>query len=386
MRTAFVVSALAFIAPALSAPTVVPIIKRAGPVKPNSYIVKLKDDASNETWSKLAEAMGQSGSSMTHDYRPLMNAFAGNLLGSGLSVLQNSKDVEYIEQDSIVSIDHGDDDSGFDLASSANVQPREPLAARTDAPVCDTKIVTVYGIDTGIYKEHNCFGGRAFPGFVYSGGTPGDDNGHGTHTIATAICTKYGLATSAHGIEVKGKLLGADGSGSSSDVIAGVVWAAEDFVSKNVPAVATMSLGGPIAKALDKAVEGAIGRGLHFTVAAGNSNAPADLFSPARVNEANTIGAVDSENKKASFSNFGPKLDAWAPGVNILSAWIGNPNAENTISGTSMATPHVAGILAVAICKYGNKKPEQISADLKSHAAPVVKGALLSTDLLAQPW
>lgn len=134
-------------------------------------------------------------------------------------------------------------------------------------------------------------------------------------------------------------MLSDTGSGSTSDVIAGVDYAYNQFKITGRPSVATMSLGSSMpVEALDNAVNNAIEGGLHFAIAAGNSNIPADSSSPARVATANTIGAVDSKNQKASFSNYGGLIDVWAPGVNILSAWMGSPNATNTISGTSMAT------------------------------------------------
>lgn len=133
-------------------------------------------------------------------------------------------------------------------------------------------------------------------------------------------------------------MLSDGGSGAYSDVIMGVQYAQKQSQDSGKPSIATMSLGGPNSQALDDAVKAAIASGLHFTIAAGNSNMPAETSSPADVEAANTIGAVDSTNQKASFSNYGKLIDVWAPGVNINSAWIGSPNANNTISGTSMST------------------------------------------------
>lgn len=177
----------------------------------------------------------------------------------------------------------------------------------------------------------------------------------GTDTAGTAVGKGFGFATAAKVIAVKGKflrdqrtrkrlrlpsVLSDQGSGNTSDVIAGVNYAYEQFKASGRPSIATMSLGGTAlpGSALDTAVQKAIEGGLHFTVAAGNSGAPADMTSPAHVKTANTIGAVDSNNNRASFSNFGDDIDVWAPGVDITSAWIGSPDANNTISGTSMAT------------------------------------------------
>ncbi|KAH7327594.1 peptidase S8/S53 domain-containing protein [Rhizoctonia solani] len=383
MRTTFVVSALAFIVPALSAPTVVPITKRAGPVKPGSYLVMLKDNASTESvWSKITEVLLPSGSSITHDYRPLVSGLAVDIQGNGLTLLQHFQEIKSIEQDSIASINYHDGGAGFDIVPTA-VGRSHALVRRTDGPgVPKGEGVNVYGIDTGIYKEHNCFGGRAYPGEVFTeGGKPGDDNGHGTHTAATAVGSKYGIATNAKIFEVK--VLDANGSGAYSQVIAGVNWATSHFKQRNEPGVATMSLGGPANKMLEEAIQNAIAHGFHFMVAAGNDNVPADTTSPANVEAANTIGAVDKNNQKASFSNHGKFIDLWAPGVDIESAWIGGPDAKNTISGTSMATPYVAGIAAVMLsrCPKQLGSPTELSQRLKDNAKTKAKFPL--TDIVA---
>jgi len=148
-----------------------------------------------------------------------------------------------------------------------------------------------------------------------------------------------------------------------------------------------MSLGGRRFIKLDTAVTNAINGGLHFTVSAGNSAKDASSASPARVRPANTIGACDGSNRMASFSNFGSLIDVFAPGVNILSAWIGSTTATNILSGTSMSTPYVAGILAVALGEYGQMTPASLSSSLKSHAKHVITGQPAgTTNLKATLW
>ena len=148
-----------------------------------------------------------------------------------------------------------------------------------------------------------------------------------------------------------------------------------------------MSLGGPSSTALDTTIRNAINGGLHFTVAAGNSAKDASSTSPARVVPANTVGASDSTNKIASFSNYGSVLDVFAPGVNILSAWIGSTTATARLSGTSMSTPYVAGILAIALGEYGQMSPASLSSSLKSHAKAVITGQPAgTTKLKADLW
>ncbi|KAF8694410.1 peptidase, partial [Rhizoctonia solani] len=394
MRTAFIVSALALIIPVLGAPTVVPIIKHDGPVKPNSYIIKFKDrDSGLRKVEELIKA-SSAGSSIVYDYHPLFSGAAVDLKPGDLELVQGISEIDYIEPDYMVSLsDHSEDVSVDALPSVAPEFTHSPVSR--DVGSADGAGVMIYGIDTGIYTEHSCFGGRASWGKTFGGYQDQDGHGHGTHTAATAVGSRYGLATSANVIAVK--VLSDSGSGSNSDVIAGVNYAYHQFMGHGKPSIVTMSLGGlgPPNSALNEAIGSAIDSGLHFTIAAGNSNVPADGTSPANVKEANTIGAVDSNknNKKASFSNYGSLIDVWAPGVSITSAWIGSPNAENTISGTSMATPFVAGILACAISGHGQKSPAELSEELKKHATPDVKfdaadlpAKLVSTDRLAQKW
>ncbi|CAE6421033.1 unnamed protein product [Rhizoctonia solani] len=367
MRTTFIIPALALVVPALSAPTVVPITKCAGPVKSNSYLVMLKDNVSTESaWSKIVEVLLPSGSSITHDYRPLVSGLAVDIQGNALTLLQHLSEIQLHRFDiSHAPVDH------------------HVLVSRTDGAddLPKGEGVDVYGIDTGIFIEHNCFGGRAYRGAVFvGGGNPGDENGHGTHTAATAVGVNYGMATKATIHEVK--VLDANGSGAYSQVIAGVNWAYLRSQEQKKPAVATMSLGGPTNAMLQEAVRSAIAGGLHFMVAAGNSNTPADTTSPANVKEANTIGAVDKDNQKASFSNYGKFLDLWALGVNVESAWINGPDSRNTISGTSMATPHVAGVAAVMLSRCPKKlgNPAELSQRLKDNAKAKAKFPL--TDIV----
>ncbi|CCO37844.1 hypothetical protein BN14_12004 [Rhizoctonia solani AG-1 IB] len=228
------------------------------------------------------------------------------------------------------------------------------------------------------------FGGRARWGATFGGYANQDGNGHGTHTAGTAVGASYGVATSANIIAVK--VLSDSGSGTNSDVIAGINWAATQARSSGRPSVANLSLGGGANTAVDSAVSNAVTGGLHFAIAAGNSNVDAGSTSPARVAVANTVGAVDSSNRKASFSNYGSVVDVWALGVNVLSAWIGGTTRTNTISGTSMASPRVAGYIAVHIGNSGGT-PAAVSSALKSSARAVVTGAPSgTTNLLAQPF
>lgn len=217
--------------------------------------------------------------------------------------------------------------------------------------------VDVYVIDTGTYIDHVDFGGRAHWGkTVPSGDEDEDGNGHGTHCSGTIAGKKYGVAKKANVYAVK--VLRSNGAGTMSDVIKGVEWAAANH-QKNVKAAkegkgkksfkgstANMSLGGGKSVTLELAVNAAVDLGIHFAVAAGNDNTDSCGYSPAAAEKAITVGASNLADERAYFSNYGKCNDIFAPGLNIQSTWIGSDTAVNTISGTSMASPHIAGLLA----------------------------------------
>lgn len=195
----------------------------------------------------------------------------------------------------------------------------------------------------GILTTHNEFGGRATFGYnAVAGSSNTDGNGHGTHVSGTIGGTTYGVAKKVSLVAVK--VLGDDGSGTNSGVIAGIQWAATNSGGKK--AVANMSLGGDYSAALNDAVAAAVSAGLTFAVAAGNSGLNAANYSPASTPSAITVGATDSTDTRASYSNYGTLLDIFAPGSYIVSSYIGSNSATATLSGTSMASPHVAGVAA----------------------------------------
>ncbi len=265
-----------------------------------------------------------------------------------------------------------------------------PLDGLYDFPASAGEGVNIYVIDTGILPDHVDFTGRVAGGqnFVSTGagglslpipilgpllsgllggGAPQgpedftDCNGHGTHVAGTAAGTTYGVAKKANLYGVR--VLGCDGGGANSGVIAGVDWVTENAVA---PAVANMSLGGGNSSALDLAVRNATLQGVVMVVAAGNDNANACNGSPNRVPEAITVGSTDNQDRRSSFSNFGACVDLFAPGSNITSAWHTGTTAINTISGTSMASPHVAGAAALLL---GEGAPaDVVDASLKSLA------------------
>lgn len=224
------------------------------------------------------------------------------------------------------------------------------------------KRVDIYVIDTGINIAHVDFGGRAQWGVtIPTGDIDIDGNGHGTHCAGTIASKTYGMAKKAHVIAVK--VLRTNGFGTNADVIKGVEWtikAAQKGASRGRRSVANMSLGGGRSITLESAVNRAVKAGVHFAVAAGNDNEDACDYSPAAAEGPITVGATTNRDQMTFFSNYGPCVDIFAPGMDITSTWIGSRRAINTISGTSMASPHVAGVMALYLGERDHKP-----ADLK---------------------
>jgi len=233
--------------------------------------------------------------------------------------------------------------------------------------------VFAYIIDTGIYIAHNEFKGRATWGANFVDTNNNDCNGHGTHVAGTVGGTTYGVAKNVTLVAVK--VLNCLGSGTNTGVINGINWVTQQYQSNKKPSVANLSLGGSKSTTLDKAVDLAVQAGIVMVVAAGNDNADACNSSPAGVPVVISTGATtisqdgaSDVDERASFSNYGTCVSIFAPGQLIESAWIGNPNAVNTISGTSMASPHVCGAAAVYLSLTSNKTPADVKSFLTSDA------------------
>jgi len=387
-------------APVLSAPTfntetihrdAAPIISASNAeTLPDSYIVVFKKHvteasaAHHHSWVQEihASSEGEQAELRKRSQFPFTSGIfeglkhtyniAGDFLGysghfdeSVIEKVRRHPDVDFIEKDSIVHT-MGKKDNDGEVESNApwglaRISHRKGLTFGTFNKYLYAadggEGVDVYVIDTGTSVDHVDFEGRAhWAKTVPVNDEDADGNGHGTHCSGTVGGKKYGVAKKAEIYAVK--VLRSNGSGSMSDVVKGVEFAAESHIKKVKAAkdgklkkpfkgsTANMSLGGGKSPALDAAVNGAVDAGIHFAVAAGNDNADSCNYSPAAAEKAVTVGASTLLDERAYFSNYGKCNDIFAPGLNILSTWIGSKYAVNTISGTSMASPHIAGLLA----------------------------------------
>jgi len=353
--------ALLLLLVALAAADIAPLLHADNPKVINgSYIVILKDGLDIKARdAHIADLKERIADHSEIGFLYNIGSFIGFSATFSNEILKaelEHPDVKYIECDQVMSINYEQEKHersplalatqtgatwGLDRIDQRNLPLNQQYVYNTVAG----SGVDVYVIDTGILATHVDFGARATG--VYNAITNEantDLNGHGTHCSGTIGGTTYGVAKQ---VALKGvKVLSASGSGSNTGVIAGV-----NYVTNNKSgtrkSVGSMSLGGGASTALDQAVQSSITSGVVYAIAAGNDNANACNYSPARVATAVTVGATTNTDARASFSNFGTCVDIFAPGQAITSDWIGSNTATNTISGTSMATPHVAGALAL---------------------------------------
>lgn len=304
------------------------------------YIVVFRDDVRDP--AGLTDRLMQgTGATIHFKYTAAIKGFAATLPPQALAALRRNPMIAYIEPDGVVMASATQ--SGATWGLDRIDQSALPLT-NSYTYLKDGTGVYAYIIDTGVLGTHTDFAGRMKPGYSAVGGGTKDCNGHGTHVAGTVGGTVYGVAKKAWIVPVR--VLGCSGSGSTSGVIAGMDWVT---ANKVIPAVANMSLGGGASSAMDDAVQRMINAGVVVVVAAGNSSADACLSSPARAPNAITVGATTSSDARPNFSNFGSCVDIFAPGVNITSVWSKSTTSINTISGTSMASPHVAGAVAKLI-------------------------------------
>ncbi|KAK9460288.1 peptidase S8/S53 domain-containing protein [Lipomyces oligophaga] len=418
---AFIAAASAFVLPesfrqqadlTVEAPMLTSMTASAN-IIPDSYIIVFKnhvDDASASThhsWVRnvhesslkkrgLENSFTSAGleHGLKHVYKLAsgFRGYSGRFAEATIELIRRHPDVLFVERDSMVYANTAETENNAPWGL-ARISHRPALNFGSfNKYIFDSEGgagVTAYVIDTGTNIEHVDFEGRAVWGkTIPAGDVDQDGNGHGTHCSGTVAGKKYGVAKKATVVAVK--VLKSNGSGTMSDVIKGVEFAAESHVKEAQEgkkgfkgSVANMSLGGGKSPALDMAVNAAVDVGIHFAVAAGNDNADACSSSPAAAVKPITVGASTIGDERAYFSNYGKCTDIFAPGLNIQSTWTGSPYAVNTISGTSMASPHVCGILAYFLSLYPESSSEFASAALTPAKLKANLLAYASPDLLS---
>jgi hypothetical protein len=339
---------------------------------PGQYIVVFKDDyVQAETLDEdVADLAHGSQGEVLSVYKHAVRGYASRMSVNKARGLLADPRVAYVEEDGVMTADATQ--SGATWGIDRIDQRALPLSGSYTYNVTGSG-VNAYIVDTGIRTTHTEFGGRASGAYtaVTDGNGTNDCNGHGTHVAGTVGSATYGVAKGVRLYAVR--VLDCNGSGTTSGVIAGVDWVTQNHVN---PAVANMSLGGGVSTTLDSSVASAISAGVTFAVAAGNSNVDACTSSPSRVASAITVGATTNTDARASYSNFGTCLDLFAPGSNITSTWNTSDSATNTISGTSMATPHVTGAAALYLGANPASTPQQVrDALVNNSTASVVTSA-----------
>ncbi|CAJ2500854.1 Uu.00g037070.m01.CDS01 [Anthostomella pinea] len=326
------------------------------------YIVKLYENAAIQA---LDDTMSTITADADHVYNvPGFKGFAGALSSETVAALQDHPDVEFIEQDAVMSINTYVTQSDATWGIS-RISHREGTSGYTYDDSAGTG-TCAYIVDTGIYTAHSEFEGRATFLANYADSSDTDGNGHGTHVAGTVGSKTYGVAKKTSLFAVK--VLDSSGSGTTSGVVAGMNFVTSDSQTRSCPngAVANMSLGGSTSTAINSAAQAMISAGVFLAVAAGNANTNAASTSPAGEPTVCTVGATTSADARASYSNYGSVVDIFAPGTNVLSTW--NDGGTNTISGTSMASPHITGLGAYLLALEGERAPQALCSYIASIA------------------
>ncbi|WP_433051087.1 S8 family serine peptidase [Dactylosporangium sp. CS-033363] len=326
----------------------------AGSIR-DRYIVVFKDTADASTTAAVANRLAaRAGGTVRRSFSKTLKGFSAQLTERAAKRLAADPLVDYVQQDKTVKVADTEGNAPWGLDRIDQVS--RPLSGTYTYPAAASN-VTAYVLDTGIRMSHADFQGRARSGydFVDNDTDASDCQGHGTHVAGTVGGATYGVAKGVRLVGVR--VLGCDGSGSYSGIIAGIDWIT---ANAQKPAVVNMSLGGDADGSVDQAVRNSIAAGITYAVAAGNAGTDACTMSPARTAEAITVGATDQNDARASFSNYGSCLDIFAPGVAITSDSKDSDTGTTVMSGTSMATPHVAGAAALYLSANPTATPSQV--------------------------
>jgi len=334
---------------AIAAP--IAIAPRGGHVITDEFIVTLEENSNSsleQLSNEIERIVSATNGLVLHKYEHTVQGFAIRTSEAGVSMLRALNGVRIEANLAVHSLAACESQSGATWGIVRVSEHALKLDGQYAYGAEAGDNVDAYIVDTGIFTEHEDFEGRASWGTdtVDNPSPKTDGNGHGTHVAGTVMSKTYGLAKKAHAIAVK--VLGASGSGTNAGVIAGVDWVASHHKGKKTgrSSVANMSLGGGYSSALNQAVDAAVEAGVAFAVAAGNENQDACNVSPASASKPVTVGATTNKDGRSYFSNYGKCVHVFAPGSDITSTWIGGKSATKTISGTSMASPHVCVVLA----------------------------------------
>ncbi|MEV0957649.1 S8 family peptidase [Streptomyces sp. NPDC049951] len=374
LRAHWAPAALLLIAPLIgtttaaadTAETLVPVQKSARAV-PGQYIVTLAPE------QKPAAMAEQLGVSTLFTYSKVLHGFAATLTSAQLEQVRGDAGVQAVEENSEASVSPPAVKPAGGARAVAGSWGQDRIDQR-NLPLDGTydvdgtgEGVTAYILDTGIESAHSEFGGRVGAGYDAIGdGRDGEDcNGHGTHVAGTVAGATYGVAPAASLVPVR--VLDCEGSGTWAGIIAGLDWIAQNAER---PAVVNASLGGPASSAVDDAFDALAAEGTLPVVAAGNEDQDACDVSPARADGVLAVGASDNQDRQATFSNWGTCVWLYAPGVDIVSAKLGG--GSTTLSGTSMASPHVAGAAALYKEQHPDASPQDVADALATEATPDV--------------
>ena len=356
----------------LATPSIGPRLARAGApeVVPGQYLVTFRDGVAvgaAKAESKAAEKIARAKKGkLKHTYSAVMQGFAAELDSADVAALRADPDIALVEPDPVMRIAGAQSGAtwGLDRIDQTSLPLNGSYVYGNDGAG-----VTVYILDTGINAGHVDFGGRAVSGLdaVTSGGAGADCNGHGTHVAGTVGSNTWGVAKAARLVGVR--VLDCAGSGGGSALLAGMDYVVRQKQgSPSTPMVVNMSLSGSASATFDNAVQNMINAGVTAVVAAGNASSDACGISPARLSSAITVAASDVGDNAASFSNYGGCVDLSAPGVNITSTYVGSSTALVGMSGTSMATPHVAGAAALYLAANRSASPSQVQSALVNNS------------------